>query len=187
MAATASPEVEIHRWSRRDYHRMVETGLLSPDERTELLDGVIYTMSPQGSRHAAVVHLVAEALRPVFPGSHLRLQAPVGLGEYSEPEPDLAVVPGKLRDYLDAHPTTALLVVEVADSSLRHDRLRKLPLYARWHIPEVWIVDLKAAALEVYRDPAGDSYRSRTVLRAGDRMAPLASPDAVVAVSDLLP
>lgn len=185
--ATATERVEIHRWTRRDYHRMAETGLLRPDERTELVDGVIYTMSPQGTRHATVVHLVADALRSVLPGAYLRLQVPLALGNYSEPEPDVAVVTGSPRDYLDDHPTAALLVVEVADSSLRHDRMRKLPLYARSGLPEVWIVDLAQRTLEVYREPGPEAYRSQTVLRSGDRVSPLSRPDAVFTVADLLP
>lgn len=185
--ATATERIEVHRWTRRDYHRMAETGLLGPDERTELLDGVVYSVSPQGSRHATAIQALLEALRAAFPGETVRVQMALGLGDHSEPEPDLAVVPGEFRRYRDDHPASALLVAEVAGSSLGHDRLRKLPLYARWAIPEVWIVDLGEPALEVYRDPAGERYRSRQVLRGGDSLAPLARPDAVLAVADLLP
>jgi Uma2 family endonuclease len=187
VMAIARERVEVHRWTRQDYYRMAETGLLGPDERTELLDGVIYTMSPQGGTHAMVVQLVTEALRSLFSGHSVRTQLPLALGEHSEPEPDIAVVPGNPRDYPKDHPSSAVLVVEVADSSLRHDRLRKLPLYARWAIPEVWIVDLGEPALEVYRDPTGERYRSRMVLRGGDCVSPLSYPDAVLAVADLLP
>jgi Uma2 family endonuclease len=185
--ATATERVEIHRWTRRDYYRMAETGLLGPDERTELLDGVVYSVSPQGSRHATGVQALLGALQSAFPGETVRPQMALGLGEYSEPEPDIAVVPGDFRRYRDDHPSSALLVAEVAYSSLRHDRLRKLPLYARWQIPEVWIVNLRQGALEVYRDPAGGTYRSCTVLRQDDSVSPLARPGAVLRVSDLLP
>ena len=187
IATTATERVELHRWTRQDYHRMAVAALLRPDERTELVDGVIYTMSPHGAYHAMALLAVLEALRPLFPDLVLRPQLPLALGESSEPQPDIAVVAGDYRSYRKEHPTTALLVVEVADSSLRHDRLRKLPLYARAGVPDSWILDLAGEALEVYRDPAGGTYRARTVLRKGDRISPLSCPDADLAVADLLP
>ena len=166
---------------------MAETGLIPPDARVELVEGIIYDMTPQNSGHAMSVNLTAEALRSAFPGRYVRIQFPLALGSHSEPEPDVAVVPGGPRDYPDSHPSTALLVVEVADSSLLHDRKRKLPVYAAAGIAEVWILDLKRKALEVYRDPASDAYRSRTVLRGGESVSPLAGSGVSIAVADLLP
>jgi Uma2 family endonuclease len=112
---------------------------------------------------------------------------PLALDDTSEPEPDVAVVPGKARDYTFAHPTTAALVVEVADTSLALDRKTKQAVYARNGIPEYWVVNLQDHCLEVYRGPQGDQYQFRTVLRHGETVAPLANPDRAIAVADLLP
>lgn len=179
--------VDVHRWSREEYERMAGTGLLPPEARVELIDGIIYDMAAQSGPHVTGVHLVLAALQAVLPSAYIRVQSPLALDDDSEPEPDLAIVPGSARDYLDEHPRTALLVVEVADSSLGHDRKRKLPRYARAGIPDVWILDLTKRALEVCRDPDGTIYRSRILLRAGDTISPLARPDAGIAVADLLP
>lgn len=167
---------------------MAEAGILRSEDRVELIDGEILTMSPQRSPHAVAVRLVQEALRAAFgPGFDVRPQLPLTLGDTTEPEPDLAVVEGEPRDYRDAHPNTALLVVEVAESSLAFDRGVKSRLYADAGIPEYWIVDLAGGAVEVLRSPAGGEYRERQVLRPGASIAPEAHPDSPVAVSDLLP
>ena len=139
-----------YRWTREAYDRAVEAGVFGPDDRLELIDGQLLAMTPQGSRHAAIVDLTGDVLREVFGADHrVRMQCPLVAGDDSEPEPDLAVVPGSARDYLDAHPTGALLVVEVSDDSLRRDRLIKQRLYARHGIPEYWILALPDACLEV--------------------------------------
>ena len=139
-----------YRWTREAYDRAVEAGVFGPDDRLELIDGQLLAMTPQGSRHAAIVDLTGDVLREVFGADHrVRMQCPLVAGDDSEPEPDLAVVPGRARDYLDAHPTGALLVVEVSDDSLRRDRLIKQRLYARHGIPEYWILALPDACLEV--------------------------------------
>ena len=180
------PAVELHRFTREEYQRMGAAGLLPT--RVELIQGAIYDMSPQSSVHAALVRLAEEALRSAFgAGFDVRAQMPLALGNDSEPEPDVAVVPGSPRDYLDEHPRTALLVVEVADSSLLHDRKHKLPLYARAGIPEVWLLVPSRQPVEAHRDPTPEGYRSRTVLGRGDVIAPLSRPEARVAVADLLP
>ena len=103
------------------------------------------------------------------------------------PEPDLAVVPGTPRDYYTAHPTGAALVVEVTDTTQYHDRKRKARTYAEAGIQDYWIINLARDVLEVYRDPAGDTYRTQRIFHRGDRIAPLARPDAPIAVDDLLP
>ena len=186
----AVANVEEHRWTRRDYERLAAKGFFPPDKRVELIEGIIYDMSPQNSLHATAVLLAQEALRTVFPlaaGYTIRGQLPLALGEDSEPEPDIVVVPGGIRDYLEGHPSTALLIVEIADSSLLHDRKRKVPLYARYEIPETWLLNLSRRALEVHRDPVNGIYQTRMVLHAGDTVSPVTRPDAAVAVIDLLP
>jgi len=182
--------IEAHRWTRQEYDRLVDRGLLPASKRVELVEGVIYDMPPQNSFHATGYQLVHEALRVVFPpdsGYAIRAQLPLALSEDSEPEPDLAVVQGSIRDFSDSHPSTALLVVEVADSSLLHDRKRKTPLYARSGIPEAWLLNLVRRALEVFRNPVNGVYQTRMVLRAGDTVSPLGCPEAVIEISELLP
>lgn len=184
----AVAEIEQHRWTRKDYERMVAKGLFEPGAKVELIEGIVYDMAAQGSLHTTGVTLIFQALSRLFSGSpHVRIQMPLALGSTSEPEPDVAVVEGDARDYTRRHPTTAVLVVEVADQSLRHDRQRKLPLYARSGIPEAWILNLRERTLEVYREPSDGLYRSRVALVDEDTVSPLALPEAVIPVSELMP
>lgn len=189
MSTTStSPAVALRRFTRDEYDRMIAAGLFQPEERLELIDGQIVEMSPQGSRHSTAVRLTEKALAAAFgDGFDIRVQMPLALDERSEPEPDVAVVPGSTRDYRDAHPSRALLVVEAADKTLRFDRGRKLALYARCGIPEVWIVNLVDTTVEVHRDPDGARYRSRSVQASGASISPSASPGVRIAVVDLLP
>ena len=174
---------------------MIDAGVLSPEDRVELIDGEIVTVTPQKSRHATAVCLAETALRQAF-GEHVnvRTQLPLALDPTSEPEPDVAVVAGSPRDYRDAHPSTALLIVEVADASLLFDRTTKASLYARARIPEYWLLNLVDAVIEAHRDPqlstdTPTGWRYAAVERYGsrDRLAPLARPDRFIAVQDLLP
>ena len=184
----ATRALDVRRWTRQEYEQLAESGFFPPGQRVELVDGIIYEMSPQKGPHATGILLVTEALRAAFPrGYQIRVQLPLILGDEAEPEPDLAVVPGDPRDYVQAHPATAVLIVEVSDSSSFHDRERKRALYARSGIPEYWILDVVADRLKVHRDPDAGSYRTGLVLEAGDTIAPLASPGATIAVADLLP
>jgi Uma2 family endonuclease len=180
--------VDDRRWTREEYERRVEEGFFQPGERLELVDGILYEMTPQSSFHAAGVRGSQEALRPIFSeGYDIRSQLPLALGFDSEPEPDVAVVLGSWRDYSRSHPTSAILIVEVADSSLLHDRKRKASLYARAEIAEYWLMNLVRWCLEVYREPKDGVYTSRTVLREGDSVSPLSRPDAAILVASLLP
>jgi Uma2 family endonuclease len=184
----ATLAVDIRRWTREEYEQLVEKGFFRPDERVELVDGVIYEMTPQNSWHAAAIQALQEHLLPIFGrGYSVRIQMPLALGLESEPEPDVAIVRGHWREYRDSHPTTAVLVIEVADTTLLHDRERKSAIYARAGIPDYWVLNRIDACLEVYRDPRDGEYRSRTILRAGDTITPLARPKASIPVADLFP
>lgn len=182
-------------WAREEYYRMAEVGLLAPDERVELIGGEIIAMTPQDSRHATAVLLVEEALRHAFgAGYTVRVQLPLDLGRYSQPAPNVAVVRGSPRDYRDAHPTTAVLVVEVAGASLAYDRHDKAGLYASAGIEEYWIVNLLEGCLEVFRQPValparpfGHGYGQQRRCGPADSVAPLAAPHALLRVADLLP
>jgi Uma2 family endonuclease len=187
--------VVLRRWTREEYDRMLDCGILDENSRVELIAGEIVTVAPQKSWHATAVGLGNDALRLVIgPEFHVRSQMPLALGSDSEPEPDLAVVRGTMRDYADAHPVHAVLIVEVADSSVAFDRIRKGSLYARSGIPEYWIVNLPTRLLEVYRDPAPDpaapfgyGFRQRLSFGPEDRVSPVAIPGAEILVADLLP
>ena len=187
--------VELRRWTRVEYERMIDAGVFEADERAELIGGEIVVMTPQKSLHATGVRLAQDTLSAAFGVGHdVRAQLPLALDPDSEPEPDVAVVSGSPRDYRYAHPTTALLVVEVSDTTLGLDRERKSGLYARAGIAEYWIVNLVDGILEVHRDPdsapeaqCGWAYRTVQPLRAVDTVSPLAAPAARIRVGDLLP
>jgi Uma2 family endonuclease len=184
----ATRALDVRHWTREEYERLAGTGHFASGQRVELVEGVIYEMSPQKGRHAAGIRGVEEALRAAFrQGYDVRVQLPIALGPDSEPEPDVAVVPGSWRDYPDAHPTMAVLVVEVSESSSFHDRERKRALYARSGIPEYWILDVTEDRLEVYRNPGEGGYETRLLLKSGDSVAPLASPGVPIAIADILP
>lgn len=183
----ALPDVEVHRWTRKEYERAAYAGAFG-DRRVELIDGVVYDMTPQYSPHATGVTKAYRALTAAFPsGFTIRSQMPLALGRYSMPEPDVAVVPGEPDDYGKQHPSKALLVLEVADSSQYHDRVRKVELYARAGIQDYWILNIAQDVLEVYREPLKGSYRQKLTLRRGEGIAPLACPELSIAVVDLLP
>ncbi len=173
---------------------MAEAGIFN-GQRVELIEGEIVEMSPQGGPHFTAVALAEETLRRLFRQGHVvRAQGPLSVGELSEPEPDVAVVSGAIRDYKNAHPTTALLVVEIADSTLAFDRGEKAGLYAKASIPDYWIVNLADRQVEVRRDPApmagqpyGHGYKNITIFTPGEVVSPLAAPQTTVCVSDLMP
>jgi len=171
----------------------VDLGVLH-GEPVELVGGQLVVAEPQGSYHASALGTAGDALGAVLPQRWLvRIQMPVALDDESEPEPDLAVVPGTWANYRAGHPSRPALVVEVAESSLAFDREDKGSLYARGGVRDYWIVNLVDRALEVYRDPGPDpaapyGWRYREVERLGPAAAvsPLALPTVCVAVSDLL-
>ncbi|OGI47632.1 MAG: hypothetical protein A2151_01735 [Candidatus Muproteobacteria bacterium RBG_16_65_34] len=184
----SSVSVQRHRWARQEYERMIAAGVFHPQARLELIDGDIVHMTPQGSLHATAVRLAEDALRAVFSaGFDVRVQMPLALDDSSEPEPDIAVVTGAPRDFRDAHPAGAALVVEVSDTTLAFDCAQKKRVYAGSGIREYWIVNLIDRQLEVYRDPRGNDYTTKTILRSGQSVSPLAAPKEDIPIKDLLP
>ena len=150
---SAAPK--LRQWTRAEYMKMAEVGIFATEERVELIEGKIIEMSPQNTSHAVVVSLISEALRVLFGENYyVRIRMPIEINEISEPEPDVVVVPGTPRDYLSEHPKTAILIVEVSDSTLAYDRTQKTSLYAKAGIADYWIVNLINCRLEVYREPA---------------------------------
>jgi Uma2 family endonuclease len=185
---------QVHQWTRDEYYKMAEAGLFE-GKHVELIEGRIIEMSPMGSTHATGVSLAGDSLRSVIGhGLHIRSQMPLDLGDLSEPEPDIAVVMGKARDYTNGHPKTAVLLVEVSESSLDYDRTEQASLYAAAGIPDYWVLNLIDRRLEVRRGPVPDpnelygfGYRTVTILHEGDFVSPLAAPQTSIAVADLLP
>jgi Uma2 family endonuclease len=182
----------VRRFTVDQYHRMIETGILAENDRVELLDGWILEKSPVGPPHATCVSLIVDALQQKLPSGWLiRAQSPITLAA-GEPEPDVTVVQGSIRDYRDRHPSgpDIGLLVEVADSSLQFDRLQKRPQYAAAGIPEYWIVNLVDRCLEVYSEPItnGDYQRRHVVDASGSVEVQLAGRSVgQIAVVDLLP
>ena len=183
-------DLKNRRFTVTEYHQMAQAGILGEDDRVELIEGEIVEMTPIGARHAECVDRLADTFIRAFGGAaRVRVQNPVGLGERSEPQPDVALVRRKPGFYASGHPTPGdvLLLVEVADSSADPDRRVKVPLYARSGIHEVWLVDLEQDTITIYRDPTPDGYRNARVARRGDELAPAAFPDRALAVADILP
>jgi len=187
--------VRTRKWTRVEYERLAQFEILGPEDRVELIGGVVLIKEPQHSTHATAIQLAYRALDRAFGhGWTVRPQLPVALDEESEPEPDLCVVRGNPRDYRDAHPERPVLVVEIALSRLSFDREHKGSLYARAGIGEYWIVNLAERCVEVYRDPISDTratfgWRYVNVAEHGtaEHVSPLAVPEAVIAVADLVP
>lgn len=180
--------VRTKMWTREEYDRLIAAGGFAPESRVQLIRGEIVEMAPQGSRHATANLRAEQALRRIFAqGFTVRTQLPLALGQWSEPEPDVAVVRGAIEDYRQGHPETAVLVVEAADTTLAFDRTRKLEVYAGAGIPEYWIVNLIDGMLEVYRSPAGPAYEETRRVGPDEVIGPLAALSGALSVSALLP
>jgi hypothetical protein len=169
---------------------MIEHGVLTKDDRVELIQGEMIDMPPIGSRHAfSLTELGMQMTRAVPEGLRVAIQCPLVLSTDSQPEPDLMLLRPKVGNYADALPAPedVLLLVEVSDTSLDYDRVTKLPLYARHGIAEVWIVNLRERRIEVYQQPGTGGYGSRRECNPGERLGPSGAPAAVLNVSELFP
>lgn len=177
------------RFTVEQYHEMGRAGILSGEDRTELIDGEVVMMSPVGPEHAACVRrlnrLFFELLRDRVTHS---AQNPVILDEYWEPQPDVSLLVPRKDLYAQRHPEAheILLAIEVSDTTLEDDREVKIPHYAATGVRESWIVDLQGERLEVYRRPTKSGYRSVRRLRRGEKLSPLAFPDLTITTDDIL-
>jgi Uma2 family endonuclease len=186
---------ETRRFSRAEYDKLIEIGFFQPDDPIELIGGELLFAEPQGAEHYTAIRRTARALEVAFgPGWDVRTQGPIGLDDESEPEPDVAVVPGNLDDCSREHPARPVLTVEVAVSSLGVDRQHKGSVYARAGLTDYWVLNLVDRVLEVYREPVTDSaapfgwrYGRAEVLGAEAHVTPLAAPAASIPVARLLP
>ena len=168
---------------------MIEAGILHERDRVELIRGEIIQMAAIGQKHASCVRRASTVLRLSLGNrAFVDTQNPVEMGEYSEPQPDIALLRPRDDYYATEHPKAedVFLIIEVADSTLRSDRMVKLPLYAEDQIAEVWIVDLNAETVEVYREPTSTGYQSVQTLERGATIALLAFPEIAIAVDEIL-
>jgi len=181
--------IDKRRFTVDEYYAMARAGILSERDRVELIEGEVVTMTPIGLVHAAAVARATHGLmRSTGERAIVWVQNPIRLDAFNEPQPDLVLLRPREDFYRSAHPGPAdvLLVIEMADSSLRYDRDVKASLYARHAIVEYWLVDLAASTVTRYSSPEGGPYLSVAVHTRGDTLAPIALPDCTVIVEDLL-
>jgi Uma2 family endonuclease len=186
MSAQTETWPRPHRLTVDDYYRMAEVGVLSPDDRTELIEGEIVDMAPIGSSHADVLRLLYQRLvRAVGDEAVVSVQLPVRLSRHSEPQPDVALLKTKTAGYRRAHPGPAdvLLLIEVSDTTLRYDLSTKARLYATHGIPEYWVIDLVANKVWRHLKPRATRYAERAEISAGT--IPLLQDFGEIAVAEL--
>jgi Uma2 family endonuclease len=178
-----------HFFTVAEFERMGEAGIFAKDARLELIEGEIVEMSPIGSRHAACVNFLSRFLNAaVGDRALISTQNPIQLNDYSEPQPDVALL--RLRDdfYRHAHPMPedVLLIIEVADTTVDYDRLVKVPLYAKAGIKEVWVVNLPAEQIEIYAEPSGGAYQITKQVKRGEEAAAYSIPNLIVSADAVL-
>ena len=181
-------DAQIHKYTADEYQEMGKAGILTEDERVELIDGEIVLMPPMLDPHAFAISRLIVLFGGLFTEKRATpwVQCPIRASYNGRPEPDLALLRPDLRLDRLPSPQDVLLVVEVSDSTLRSDRNVKAPLYALDGIPEMWLVDLQEDVIEVYRSPEDGLYLDVTLLRRGDSISPLAFPDVLLEVADIL-
>jgi Uma2 family endonuclease len=186
MSSAARDIFQRHRLTVAEYHRMGDTGIFSPEARVELIEGEVIDMPPIGSPHASTVFLLSDRLRDVVKGVALVwVQNPIRLSQHSEPQPDVALLRPRPDFYRNAHPTPAdvFLIVEVADTTLAYDTQIKLPLYARYGIPEAWLVDLPNQQCIIHRTPTPTGFQDVQTLTDLSAVSPFLLPGVTVDLS----
>ena len=172
-----------------DYHKLGEAGILHEDDRVELVEGMLIDLAPVGTGHAGQVNRLVNRLAPAVSGRAIVApRNPLRLDEFSEPQPDVLLLRYRDDFCATAHPrpSDVLLLIEVADTSRAYDRDTKIPLYARYAIPEVWLIDVHDRRMKTFLEPATDGYRRILRPTATDRISPVLFPDVSVDVADLL-
>jgi Uma2 family endonuclease len=179
----------LHRITAADFQKMEQVGILKPTARVELIDGVIVDMSPIGPAHNGIVDHLSQLLhRAIVDSGIIRTQGSIILDKYNEPEPDIAILKPKSDFYIKALPTPEdiLLIIEVADVSLKEDRDHKIPLYAKHHIPEVWLIDITNKSIEIYLEPSPSRYQKIICPEKPGIINPSLLPNVDVDLSRLL-
>lgn len=184
-----APVITRKRFTTHEYEQIIAAGVIGEDDRLELLEGEIVEMSPIGPSHSScVVRLTRLLYKLDESGVVIRVQDPIHLDEYSQPQPDISVVQQRDDLYASGHPEPEdiLLLIEVAESSLSYDRDTKLALYARADIPEVWIVALLPQTVEIFRSPGENGYSEATLFHRGDTLTALNLPQLTMTVDSIL-
>jgi Uma2 family endonuclease len=182
-------EVTRKLFTTDEYYRMAEVGILTPDDRVELIEGEIIRMSPIGTRHAACVNRGAELFMLKFHGkATVTVQNPAHLNQYNEPQPDILLLKHREDYYASKHPSPedTLLLLEVSDTTLGFDLNVKIPIYGATGIPEVWIADLRKNIIRAFRNPEAGQYETVMTFSADDALSVLAFPDVVFKASDFI-
>jgi Uma2 family endonuclease len=178
------------RWFTVDeYYRMAQAGILTENDRVELIEGEVVEMSPIGSRHAACVKRLNTFLnRLVGQQMIVSIQDPIYIDEFSEPEPDVALLRFREDFYVESHPTASdvLLIIEVADTSVEYDRKKKLPLYAQAGIREVWLANLPEDRFEIHTQPLSGKYQSVLIARRGDSIKSQTIADLSIPLDEII-
>jgi Uma2 family endonuclease len=190
QAVVESP-TNLKYWTVQEYHQMSDLGILDPNQRTELIAGQIVLMTAKGTPHVLTVRLLATVLENLLTEQSVFVstQDPIRLDNFSEPEPDLAIVKGTILNYAEQHPVpeNIYLVIEVADSTLKQDCQVKDKLYARSSIAEYWVIDIKNRQVHIFRDPTSTGYTSQLILTETHSISPLAFPEIVLSIASILP
>lgn len=176
-------------FTRSEYYLMAKSGVFGPEERVELIEGDILTKAPIGPSHNYGVYILSNIIRTTFDAGYMVcIQSSLSLTDNNEPQPDIMVVLDKGLEYSKRNPNAseAVLVIEIAESTLEYDRKIKAGLYAKAGIPEYWIVNLVNRNLEVYRNPNGASYESVQVYEIGQSIQPLRSPGISIPIADFI-
>lgn len=177
-------------WTVEEYHHMVEVGIISPQERVELIEGEVISMAAKKPPHVVVTELAAEYLRQLCREvAYIRTQDPVFLNDHTEPEPDIAVVMPPLRRYLDHHPSQSeiFLIIEVADATLKFDTEKKAAAYASSKIADYWVVDVIERSIYIFREPVAGTYTNKSVFSENGTIRPLAFTEIEVAFREFFP
>ncbi len=156
-----------------EYYRMAKAGILTENDRVELINGEIIQMAPIGSKHAAAVNRFSNLLKELLARKVIvSVQNPIKINELNEPEPDITILRNRDDFYEDDHPTAddVLIVIEISDTTIAYDREIKLPVYAKAGIPEFWLVNLHRQELEVHNSPSLDVYKKREIIKHGDKV-----------------
>ncbi|MBI2172043.1 MAG: Uma2 family endonuclease [Chloroflexi bacterium] len=182
-------QLQRHTFTVDEYHKMLEAGVFTEDDRVELICGEVIEMPPIGSKHVGHVNRIARILgNRLGQRAIVSVQNPIRLDDRSEPQPDVAVLHFRDDDYVSAIPTgqDIYFLVEVSDTTIAYDRETKLPLYARAGVPEVWLLDLSARRVEVHRSPSPNGYLDMRHAYSGASLTPAAFPDLVVNIDEVL-
>lgn len=189
MQTTETP-FTLRLWTVEEYHRMAEAGIFHPEERVELIGGQIIRMIAKGTAHSSAVGRIDNLLQNrLAQQAWIRKEDPIQLDDFSEPEPDIAVVRLDPLDYADHHPTPAeiYLIIEVSDTTFKYDRETKAKAYAKSGIADYWVLDVNERKLHVFREPTQDGYQNEVIFSEESSVLPLQFPNFAIALQEILP